>query len=104
MLTEAVRRRPYQVVLLDEAEKAHREVTNLLLQVFDEGHLTDSQGRRVDFRNTIIIMTSNLGAAHTSPQASDEVNEGIMKEVHISYMLTRMTNGINLANDMDDMI
>lgn len=61
-LTEAVRRRPYQVILLDEAEKAHREVSNLLLQVFDEGHLTDSHGRKVDFRNTIIIMTSNLGA------------------------------------------
>eukprot|EP01006_Ploeotia_vitrea_P037370 TRINITY_DN66125_c0_g1_i1.p1 TRINITY_DN66125_c0_g1~~TRINITY_DN66125_c0_g1_i1.p1 ORF type:complete len:849 (-),score=446.65 TRINITY_DN66125_c0_g1_i1:592-3138(-) len=63
VLTEAVRRRPYQVILLDEMEKAHRDVSNLLLQVFDEGHLTDSQGRKVDFRNTIIIMTSNLGAA-----------------------------------------
>jgi ATP-dependent Clp protease ATP-binding subunit ClpB len=62
-LTEAVRRRPYQVILLDECEKANREVSNVLLQVFDEGHLTDGQGRKVDFRNTIIIMTSNLGAA-----------------------------------------
>lgn len=62
-LTEAVRRRPYQVVLLDECEKANREVSNVLLQCFDEGHLTDGQGRKVDFRNTIIIMTSNLGAA-----------------------------------------
>lgn len=62
VLTEAVRRRPYQVILLDEAEKAHREVNNLMLQVFDEGHLTDSQGHHVDFRNTVIIMTSNLGA------------------------------------------
>ncbi|KAI0233792.1 chaperone ATPase hsp78 [Massospora cicadina] len=61
-LTEAVRRRPYAIVLLDELEKAHRDVTNILLQVLDEGHLTDSQGRRVDFRNTLIIMTSNLGA------------------------------------------
>lgn len=61
-LTEAVRRRPYSIILLDEMEKAHREVSNLLLQVLDEGHLTDSQGRCVDFRNTIIIMTSNLGA------------------------------------------
>eukprot|EP00052_Salpingoeca_macrocollata_P017099 m.138440 g.138440 ORF g.138440 m.138440 type:complete len:317 (+) comp20267_c0_seq2:728-1678(+) len=61
-LTEAVRRRPYSVVLLDEFEKAHREVANLLLQVLDDGHLTDSQGHRVDFRNTIIIMTSNLGS------------------------------------------
>jgi ATP-dependent Clp protease ATP-binding subunit ClpB len=61
-LTEAVRRRPYCVVLFDEFEKAHREVSNLLLQLLDEGHLTDSQGRKVDFRNTIIIMTSNIGA------------------------------------------
>merc|ERR1712187_306876 len=61
-LTEAVRRKPYQVVLLDEFEKAHREVGNVLLQVFDEGRLTDSHGRQIDFRNTIIIMTSNLGA------------------------------------------
>lgn len=61
-LTEAVRRRPYQVVLFDEFEKAHREVSNLLLQILDEGFITDSQGRKVDFRNTIIIMTSNLGA------------------------------------------
>lgn len=62
VLTDAVRRRPYQLVLLDEFEKAHREVSNLLLQVFDEGRLTDSQGRVVDFRNTVIIMTSNLGS------------------------------------------
>ena len=61
-LTEAVRRHPYQVVLFDEFEKAHPEVSNLLLQVLDEGRLTDSQGRTVDFRNTIIIMTSNLGS------------------------------------------
>jgi hypothetical protein len=62
VLTEAVRRRPYSLVLFDEFEKAHREVSNLLLQVMDEGRLTDSQGRHVDFRNTMIIMTSNLGA------------------------------------------
>lgn len=61
-LTESVRRRPYQVLLLDEFEKAHREVWNLLLQLFDEGFLTDSHGRKVDFRNVIVIMTSNLGA------------------------------------------
>ena len=63
-LTEAVRRRPYQVVLLDEIEKAHPDVFNVLLQVLDDGRLTDGQGRTVDFRNTIIIMTSNLGAEH----------------------------------------
>lgn len=62
LLTEAVKRRPYQVVLLDEFEKAHRDVSNLLLQVFDEGRLTDSLGTVVDFRNTVIILTSNLGS------------------------------------------
>jgi ATP-dependent Clp protease ATP-binding subunit ClpB len=61
-LTEAVRRRPYSVVLLDEIEKAHVEVFNVLLQVLDDGRLTDGQGRTVDFRNTVIIMTSNLGS------------------------------------------
>jgi ATP-dependent Clp protease ATP-binding subunit ClpC len=61
-LTEAVRRRPYAVVLLDEIEKAHPDVFNLLLQVLDDGRLTDSQGRVVDFKNTVIIMTSNVGA------------------------------------------
>src|SRR5439155_14495867 len=60
-LTEAVRRRPYRVILLDEIEKAHPEVFNVLLQVLDDGRLTDGQGRTVDFRNTVIIMTSNLG-------------------------------------------
>ena len=60
-LTEAVRRRPYSVVLLDEIEKAHPEVFNILLQVMDEGHLTDSLGHKVDFKNTVLIMTSNIG-------------------------------------------
>lgn len=63
-LTEAVRRRPYSVVLFDEVEKAHTSVFNTLLQVLDDGRLTDGQGRTVDFRNTVIIMTSNLGAEH----------------------------------------
>jgi ATP-dependent Clp protease ATP-binding subunit ClpB len=61
-LTEAVRRRPYSVVLLDEIEKAHSDVFNVLLQVLDDGRLTDNQGRTVNFKNTIIIMTSNLGS------------------------------------------
>lgn len=84
-LTEAVRRRPYQVVLFDEFEKAHREVSNLLLQVFDEGFLTDSQGRKVDFRNTICIMTSNLGAdvlaSLPSGMKSSEAREEVMAVV-----------------------
>lgn len=70
LLTESVRRRPFQVVLIDEIEKAHREVCNILLQVMDEGHLTDSHGRRVDFRNTCVIMTSNLGT--TQDAVSDD--------------------------------
>jgi ATP-dependent Clp protease ATP-binding subunit ClpC len=61
-LTEAVRRKPYSVLLLDEIEKAHPEVFNILLQILEDGHLTDAKGRRVDFRNTVIIMTSNVGA------------------------------------------
>ena len=64
VLTEAVRRRPYQVVLFDEVEKAHTDVFNVLLQVLDDGHLTDGQGRQVDFSNTLIILTSNLGSQH----------------------------------------
>src|SRR5699024_6962337 len=61
-LTEKIRQKPYSVILLDEVEKAHPDVFNILLQVFDDGHLTDGKGRKVDFRNTIIIMTSNMGA------------------------------------------
>ena len=60
-LTEKIRQRPYSVILLDEVEKAHPDVFNILLQVLDDGHLTDAKGRKVDFRNTILIMTSNLG-------------------------------------------
>jgi ATP-dependent Clp protease ATP-binding subunit ClpB len=71
-LTEAVRRKPYSIILLDEFEKAHRDVSNLLLQVLDEGHLTDNKGRRVDFRNAMIIMTSNLGADALASHASTE--------------------------------
>ena len=66
MLTEAVRRRPYQVILFDEVEKAHSDVFNVLLQVLDDGRLTDGQGRTVDFRNTVIILTSNLGTEFLS--------------------------------------
>jgi ATP-dependent Clp protease ATP-binding subunit ClpB len=75
-LTEAVRRRPYQVVLFDEVEKAHPDVFNVLLQVLDDGRLTDGQGRTVDFRNTLIIMTSNLGAEFLANQEDgSEVEE-----------------------------
>ena len=69
-LTEAVRRRPYSVVLFDEIEKAHSDIQNLLLQILEDGNLTDSQGRRADFSNTIILLTSNLGARCLSGQTS----------------------------------
>jgi ATP-dependent Clp protease ATP-binding subunit ClpB len=72
VLTEAVRRRPYQVILFDEVEKAHEDVFNVLLQVLDDGRLTDGQGRTVDFRNTIIILTSNLGADILAAQPDGE--------------------------------
>jgi len=96
-LTEAVRRRPYQVVLLDEVEKAHREVMNILLQVFDEGHLTDSQGRKVDFRNTIIIMTSNLGAAETEAEFTEEQNEAVMKRAMQRHFSPEFLNRVDSA-------
>ncbi|MEM9403112.1 MAG: ATP-dependent chaperone ClpB [Pseudomonadota bacterium] len=77
-LTEAVRRRPYSVILLDEVEKAHPDVFNVLLQVLDDGRLTDGQGRTVDFRNTVIVMTSNLGSQHIQ-ELSGEDNYDAMK-------------------------
>src|SRR6202012_4540553 len=69
-LTEAVRRRPYSVVLLDEIEKAHNDVFNVLLQVFDDGRLTDGQGRTVDFKNTVLIMTSNIPGGRAGVEAN----------------------------------
>src|SRR5204863_2301700 len=89
-LTEAVRRRPYQVILLDEVEKAHPDVFNVLLQVLDDGRLTDSQGRTVDFKNTVVIMTSNVGsqviaASGARPGATDadraEAYEAMKRQV-----------------------
>ncbi len=79
-LTEAVRRRPYTVVLFDEVEKAHPDVFDVLLQVLDEGRLTDGQGRTVDFRNTILILTSNLGAGGTKEQVMDAVKHAFKPE------------------------
>ena len=80
-LTEAVRRRPYQVVLFDEIEKAHPDVFNVLLQVLDDGRLTDGQGRTVDFRNTLLIMTSNLGSEFLVAQSEGEDTEAVRGEV-----------------------
>ena len=82
LLTEAVRQRPYAVVLFDEAEKAHPDVFNILLQVLDEGRLTDSQGRKVDFTNTIIIMTSNVGARRILDLSGRVPYEELDREVH----------------------
>jgi ATP-dependent Clp protease ATP-binding subunit ClpB len=88
-LTEAVRRRPYQVVLFDEIEKAHPDVFNVLLQVLDDGRLTDGQGHTVDFRNTLIVMTSNLGAellvAQPEGQDTDAVRDQVMAIVRASF-------------------
>jgi len=80
-LTEAVRRRPYQVVLFDEIEKAHPDVFNVLLQVLDDGRLTDGQGRTVDFRNTLIVMTSNLGAEYLMSQPEGEDSDAVRNQV-----------------------
>ena len=80
-LTEAVRRRPYQVILFDEIEKAHPDVFNVLLQVLDDGRLTDGQGRTVDFRNTLIVMTSNLGAEYLVNQKDGEDSEAVRDQV-----------------------
>ncbi|GBQ98213.1 ATP-dependent chaperone ClpB [Asaia lannensis] len=81
VLTEAVRRRPYQVILFDEVEKAHEDVFNILLQVLDDGRLTDGQGRVVDFRNTIIILTSNLGSEVLANQPDGESTEQVHAQV-----------------------
>ncbi|MEH6693780.1 MAG: ATP-dependent chaperone ClpB [Hyphomonas sp.] len=88
-LTEAVRRRPYQVILFDEVEKAHPDLFNTLLQVLDDGRLTDGQGRTVDFKNTIIIMTSNLGsdalASGAEGELSEEVRESVMGAIRMHF-------------------
>ncbi|MCC0031277.1 MAG: ATP-dependent chaperone ClpB [Brucellaceae bacterium] len=88
-LTEAVRRRPYQIVLFDEIEKAHPDVFNVLLQVLDDGRLTDGQGRTVDFRNTVIIMTSNIGAEYLTALGEDQdvdaVRDQVMDMVKASF-------------------
>ena len=90
-LTEAVRRKPYSVVLFDEVEKAHPDVFNILLQILDDGRITDSQGRTVDFKNTIIILTSNLGSRAlldgitNSGEISDEAKAEVMAELRQSF-------------------
>ncbi|RYG75722.1 AAA family ATPase, partial [bacterium] len=98
-LTEAVRRRPYSVVLFDEVEKAHRDVFNVLLQVLDDGRLTDGQGRTVDFKNTVIVMTSNLGSQQTqemrSRGAEDWEIEATVKDVLKQFFRPEFLNRID---------
>jgi len=85
-LTEAVRRRPYSVLLLDEIEKAHYDVFNILLQIMDDGRLTDSHGRTVDFKNTVIIMTSNIGSHHFNEKKDfSKVQEEVLKELKMHF-------------------
>ncbi|MEW5843881.1 MAG: ATP-dependent chaperone ClpB [Bacteroidota bacterium] len=107
-LTEAVRRRPYSVVLLDEIEKAHPDVFNILLQVLDDGRLTDNQGRTVDFKNTIIIMTSNMGS-HLIQEKLSELNEEnfetIMGDLRVSLTeLLRSTIRPEFLNRIDEIV
>lgn len=116
-LTEAVRRRPYQVILFDEVEKAHPDVFNILLQVLDDGRLTDGQGRTVDFKNTIIILTSNLGSEYlvdNAPKATEKpskkspfkvIEGGISNEIRERVMeVVRRTFRPEFLNRLDDII
>jgi ATP-dependent Clp protease ATP-binding subunit ClpB len=98
-LTEAIRRRPYAVILFDEIEKAHPDVFNLLLQILDDGRLTDGKGRTVDFKNTVIIMTSNLGS-HALSEASENLEEVIPQVMET----LRRTFRPEFLNRIDDVI
>jgi ATP-dependent Clp protease ATP-binding subunit ClpB len=101
-LTEAVRRRPYQVVLLDEIEKAHPDVFNVLLQVLDDGRLTDSQGRTVDFRNTVVIMTSNVGSTSIAAVGGrgDEAYEEVRRQVQDALRLQFRPEFLNRIDEV----
>ena len=101
-LTEAIRRRPYQVILFDEVEKAHPDVFNILLQVLDEGRLTDSQGHVVDFKNTIIILTSNLGSEVLSSDEAEKQDEEVLKEAVMK--IVRASFRPEFLNRLDEII
>ena len=107
-LTEAVRRRPYSVVLFDEIEKAHPDVFNVLLQILDDGRLTDGQGRTVDFRNTVIILTSNIGARYLGdPSMGEEAKEMALSEVNRRFrpeFLNRLDDIIVFHRLTDDQL
>ena len=105
-LTEAVRRNPYCIVLLDEIEKAHPDVFNILLQVLDDGRITDSKGKVVSFKNTIIIMTSNIGSSYLLDGNTPENREKVMNELH-SYFKPELLNRIDeivLFNSLDQSV
>ncbi|WGL18178.1 ATP-dependent chaperone ClpB [Microbulbifer bruguierae] len=109
-LTEAVRRRPYSVLLLDEVEKAHPDVFNILLQVLEDGRLTDGQGRTVDFRNTVVVMTSNLGSDLIQKFASARDDDEIDSEIHYRQMKAAVMNVVGehfrpeLINRIDEVV
>jgi ATP-dependent Clp protease ATP-binding subunit ClpB len=94
-LTEAVRQRPYTVILFDEVEKAHQDVVNILLQLLDDGRLTDGQGRTVDFRNTLVIMTSNLGTEELAKATTDEARRSVIDHALRSYFRPEFLNRLD---------
>jgi ATP-dependent Clp protease ATP-binding subunit ClpB len=101
-LSEAIRRRPYSVVLLDEVEKAHPDVFNILLQVLDDGRITDSQGRTVDFRNTVIVMTSNIGSEHILDVSGDDAKYELMQRRVLDALRSHFRP--EFLNRVDDII
>ncbi|NBO19248.1 MAG: ATP-dependent chaperone ClpB, partial [Proteobacteria bacterium] len=101
VITEAVRRRPYQVILFDEVEKAHPDVFNILLQVLDDGRLTDGQGRTVDFRNTIIVLTSNLGSEFLADSKDGEISGTVRDQV---MQVVRKSFRPEFLNRLDEII
>ena len=105
-LTEAVRRKPYSIILLDEIEKAHPDVFNVLLQVLDDGRLTDSKGRVVDFKNTILIMTSNIGSQHLLKGNNELIQNQIRQELN-NYFKPEFINRIDdiiFFNSLDNSV
>jgi ATP-dependent Clp protease ATP-binding subunit ClpB len=102
-LTESVRRKPYAVILFDEIEKAHHDVFNVLLQIFDDGRLTDGQGRTVDFKNTVIIMTSNIGSHYLLEGISDS---GELKETAKDQVMNELRQHFRpeFLNRVDDIV
>jgi ATP-dependent Clp protease ATP-binding subunit ClpB len=103
-LTETVRRKPYSVILLDEIEKAHPDVFNILLQVLDDGRLTDGQGRTVDFRNTVIVMTSNLGSDRIQELAEDKSFDTVSFDSFVNDDMNNSLNNENRYNAMKDAV